>query len=646
MSQESGERPRHLLSGAEVRKPTDSVVARPLPHRRFVAWATRWLRQSRDGEEVYLFALAVLVGLSMGAVCALFRHLIAVTHHFFFEAPMIHAGHGIGPVAAASIGIAIKALLPAFGGLVVGLVIYRILGLVGGHGVPNVIKAIATGNVNLPPSMALKSASSIVTISTGGSSGPEGPIVEIGSVVGSLIGREALVSKERVGTLIGCGAASGIAGVFNAPIGGVFLALELLMKDFAVRTFGPIVVAAVVASVTSEAILPNSPVFPGIDPRLMDGIVKSYAQIMMFAGLGVLCGLGGSLLVYTIYKFHDLFGTVRAPMWLKPALGGLCVGVIGLAFPEVIGEGYEAVRKQILGAYGAVEAPAPTLLAALFFLFIALIKILATGLTLGSGGTGGAFAPAMVVGALLGAGFGVLCSHAAPELAPSVIVFALVGMAGTVSTTLSIPIAAILIIYEVSGANYRMVLPLMITVATASLVSSAVRQGSVYTLSLLRDGFDVEEAHRRSNDPLARLPIRRVMKSHFTRLSPGDSLDQVIAAFSTSEDDAFAVVDAEDNLVGMVSTKDIRGVMTLAGVGGAIIASDAADANPQVLYPDSMASEALAIFSSTEAVGIPVLAKAGSRRIVGMVNRVDILNTYRTSNPKADGAQQELPLGD
>lgn len=577
--------------------------------------------------QAYFYLLAGIVGLVMGGVCALFRFLINFAHNHIF------APHGEGLHTAllgdsALAAGATRMLLPAIGGLIVGLLIYRVLKLTGGHGVPSVMRAVATGKVNLSPSMAAKSSSSIITITSGGSCGPEGPIVEIGSVVGSIVGGKARATKEQTGTLIGSGAAAGIAGVFSAPIGGVFLALELLTRDFAVRSFGPVVVAAVIAAVTSEAILPNQAVFPSLPEAVFETIVWNYWQIALFAILGVLCGGGGALLVHAPYRAHDYFQGIRIPMWLKPALGGLGVGIVGLVFPNVIGEGYEYVRLNILEEY-AGEAAKLTLSAALAFLLVGLVKILVTSLTLGSGGTGGAFAPAMVLGAMIGGGFGVLSNMIAPEIAPAVPVFALVGMAGTVCSALNVPIAGILIVYEVSGADYRMVLPLMITVAMSAFVSSSLRQGSVYTLSLLRDGFDVDEARRRSADPLGRVAVRTIMRRDFVRLSPNDPLDSVLDAFSSSDDDAFLVVDEEGDMLGMVSTRDVRGVMRLAGIGDAIIAADAMDPHPAVLPVDASAAEVLALFGSSEMAAIPIVAKPGSRKPVGLVGRSDALSAYR-----------------
>lgn len=590
----------------------------------------KFLERFRDREQAMLLLLAVLVGIVMGLVAAAFRLAISESHHFFQE--MAH--HDDLQYY--------KAAIPAMGGLIVGLVIYKFLSLRGGHGVPAVMKAVATGNLNLPPSMAVKSSSSVVTITSGGSCGPEGPIVEIGSVIGSLAGRRGKLSRESVGTLIGCGAASGIAAFFNAPFGGVFLAIELLLRDFAVRTFGPIMISAVIAHVTSEAILPHAPLFhagnteAAVSETLLATIQPGFPQILMFGGLGLLCGVMGSLLVYALYIAHDFFQAIRIPLWMKPAIGGLGVGIVGLSFPDVIGEGYEFVNEQILKDYLAPAAEDLSLPTLFFFLAVAFLKILVTSLTLGSGGTGGTFAPAMIVGAMTGAGVGVLCNSYFPGFAPSVPIFALVGMAGCVCAALGVPIAGILIIYEVSGGDYRLVLPLMICVATSALAALSLGQGSVYTLSLLRDGFDVEEAIRRGKDPLASIPVSQIMNSNFVRLAPEDNLAKVLDAFSFSDDDAFPVVTPEGELTGIVFAGDLRGVLNMGDLGEAIIASDAADPNPRVLTPEMTAEDALAIFTASDVAGIPVVESKGSRKVIGIVGRVEVLGAYSQAAGKRE----------
>jgi len=595
---------------------------------RLEVWRAWMFAKIEERAQTLLLLLAVIVGVLMGVVAAIFRKLLALSHDFFHHAPLISNG-GMADQSLAS--IIARALLPAFGGLLVGFLVYRLFKLQGGHGVPSVMKAVATGNVELSPSMALKSSTSIITMTSGGSTGPEGPIVEIGSVVGSTVGRFGRMARDHVATLIGCGAASGVAAIFNAPIGGVFLALELILRDFAIRAFAPVVIAAVTASVTTQALLPNDPTLMRVPDSLMAAVVPSARQAIAFALLGVLCGVVSGVMVRSIYKAHDFFHAIQLPMWYKPALGGVAVGIVGLFLPEVIGEGYMFVNGSILGP-SAMEGPLSTSMSIVLFYFLAAgLKIFATSMTLGSGGTGGSFAPAMVVGASLGAGFGTLCHLVAPTGMPHPAIFALVGMAGSVATTLSLPIAGILIVYEVAGAPYQLVLPLMICVATGSLIANSLKTGSVYTLSLLRDGFDVDQAVRQREDPLGSISVGEIMRRDMTTLKPEDNLKVVLSALSATLEDDFAVVNAQRELVGLISTRDLRGVLALDEHGEAIIAADAADPSPKTLLPASTAAEALAIFSASDVTGIPVVASATSRRLVGIVTRFDVLKAYRSA---------------
>jgi CIC family chloride channel protein len=585
-------------------------------------------------EEAWLLLMASLVGLAMGVASVLFRMLLRVSHRFFHREAETFVGwrHWSGDIWS----LLGQALLPAAGGLVVGLLIYRILRLKGGHGVPSVMKAVATGKVNLHPSMAIKSASAPITIATGGSAGPEGPIIEIGAVVGSSIGSLARARKDMMGTLVGCGGAAGIAAMFNAPIGGVVFALELIMRDFHVRKFGPIVIAAVIASVTSSALLPNDPAFHRLAETTLQTIEPSGFLVLQFLGLGAACAAAGVLLINVLYWFHDLFHEFPAPLWVKPAIGGLTVGLIGLLAPGVLGEGYETVNRVILAAGPAPQQIGPLLQT---LVILALLKILVTSITLGSGGTGGTFAPAMVAGALVGAAVGLLADRFFPTTAPDFRVFAMVGMAGVVGSSLGTPLAGVLIIYEVAGGRYELVLPLMITVAMSTLLASRMRKGSIYTLSLLRDGFDVELQQRRSRDPLEGLPVRDLMSSVFLTVRPDDPLPRLLALLEDSEENAFAVSDERGRLCGVISTNDLRSVVNLGDIGGAaFIAADIVDSNAPVLRPDSPAGKALEIFSTTDVEGIAVVEdEGGVRRCVGMVFRGDVLRAYRRAARSGGG---------
>ncbi len=588
----------------------------------FLARLLAYLRE-RDAEGSFLFLMACVVGLAMGLVSTAFRWMVLRSHDFF-------SPHSASPVSISQIlpgdfGRGFQVLSPALGGLVIGLLIYKLLNLRGGHGVPSVMKAVATGKVNLPPSMAIKSASSPITITSGGSAGPEGPIVEIGAVIGSLIGAKAHVRKDQVGTLIGCGAAAGIAAVFNAPLGGVVFALELIMRDLQVRKFAPVVVSAVIASVTSATLLPNSPAFDQISPEILGTIQPTGFMLGQFVLLGLLCGVVAAGLVSALYRIGDFINGIKLPLWIKPAIGGLLVGLLALLRPEVLGEGNEFVNEQLLRESVFTEA-AWTL--SLTFLFICLLKIVATSFTLGTGGTGGVFAPSLMTGAFAGASLGVLMEELMPGTAPHFHIFTMAGMAGVVASALGIPLAATLIIFEIAGNEYELMLPLMITVAVSTLLTARMKKGSVYTVSLLRDGFDVEKSAA-PRDPLLDIKIRDIMSESYVALKPDDNLSHILELLGETEDNAFVVQNAEGHLQGIISTNDLRAVVNLGEIGAvAFIAQDIADTNPPVLYPESTAARALEIFTSSDIEGIPIVESEVSRRVIGVVSRGAVLHAY------------------
>lgn len=579
--------------------------------------------------DTMLLVLAVVVGVVMGGAVTAFRGAILLSHELFHS----HQ-YGLNAVLAGGemTGFSfLPALLPALGGLIVGLLLYRVLKLAGGHGVPNVLKAVATGQVNLSPAMAIKSATSPITITSGGSSGPEGPMVEIGAVVGSKLGQWAGLRRDQVGTLIGSGSAAGIAAMFNAPIGGVVFALELIMRDFHIRTFAPVVITAVVASVTSRALMPADPALSPLDPTVFDTIVLSPVLVAEAAVLGAACGALGALMIVMLTRAHDAFGRWRqVPAWLKPAVGGLMVGLLGLLTPGIMGEGYAAVNDMVL-----LKGALPDHILRYFFvlLLFALLKISATGFTLGSGGTGGTFATAMVSGGFMGAAVGLLFMHVLPDFTPDYRVYALVGMAGLVSSALGTPLASMLIIYEVSGANYKLVFPLMVAVAVSSLVSSRLhRGGTIYTQGLLREGFDVEHVRGVHHDPLATMPITEVMDKQFVSLRPNDTLEHILELLGSTDVQAFVVADEWGNLCGLISTDDLRSLINLGDMGDtALIAIDIAEPHPAVVTLEESAAKAMLILGASEAAALPVVDDKQSRHIAGIVYRNKLLRAYRSA---------------
>jgi len=315
----------------------------------------------------------------------------------------------------------------------------------------------------------VKTLVSAISISTGGSVGREGPIVQIGSAIGSTLGQLLKVSQDRMRALVGCGAAAGIAATFNAPIAGSMFALEVILGDFGLATFSPIVISSVVATAVSRAFLGDIPAF----------IVPAYELVSawefpLYFVLGLFCAAGGVTFTKVLYRIEDLFDDFKFPEYLKALIGGMILGAGGLFFPQVLGVGY-----------GAIDLALMQKLAWWLFLVLAVVKMLATAITIGSGGSGGIFAPSLFLGAMAGAFFGAVVHQLFPGMTASPGAYSLVGMGAVVSATTHGPLTAILILFEMTG-NYKIILPLMLSCIVATIFARQLMKESIYTLKLVR----------------------------------------------------------------------------------------------------------------------------------------------------------------
>ena len=322
----------------------------------------------------------------------------------------------------------------------------------------------------------MKSLASAISISTGGSVGREGPIVQIGSAIGSTLGQMLKVSQDRMRTLVGCGAAAGIAATFNAPIAGSMFALEVILGDFGLATFSPIVISSVVATAVSRAFLGDIPAF--IVPVYE---LVSVWEFPIYMGLGLFCAVVGVTFTRVLYRVEDLFDDFKFPEYLKGIIGGSILGVTGLFFPEILGVGY-----------GGIDLALMQKLAWWVLLLLIVIKILATSITIGSGGSGGIFAPSLFLGAMAGGFFGAVVHQWFPTVTASPGAYSIVGMGALVSATTHGPLSAMLILFEMTG-NYKIILPLMLSCILATIFAGILKKDSIYTLKLARRGVNIRE---------------------------------------------------------------------------------------------------------------------------------------------------------
>ncbi|MBT1003817.1 chloride channel protein [Paenarthrobacter sp. DKR-5] len=437
---------------------------------------TMWARLGSSSSGLSL--LAVCVGAGAGLAAVGFRWLITAATWFFsgsadYSASHGHPAHPWLPL----LGAFFVVLAPAVGGLIQGPLVQRFAPEARGHGVPEVMYAVNQRGGRIAGRVAVvKALASAVCIGSGGSVGREGPIVQIGSALGSSLARIFRLPETRVRTLVACGAAGGIAATFNAPIAGVFFALELLLSDFTAGSFGAVVLSSVTASVIGRTLLGDDPFL-----KLPPFAVSTAWEYPLFILLGLLAAAVGVGFTRVLYKIEDLCDWAwRGPEWLRPVVGGLLLGLLLLALPQLYGVGYPVLQAGVGGSY------------ALGFLLLLLAgKMVATSLTIGVGGSGGVFAPSLFIGAMLGAAFGEAAGALVPGLHGQVGAFALVGMGSVFAGAARAPITAVLIMFELTG-EYTIILPLMLAIVVSTGVSKVLSKDTIYTLKLHRRGVDLE----------------------------------------------------------------------------------------------------------------------------------------------------------
>jgi CIC family chloride channel protein len=436
-----------------------------------------------------LVAFAIGLGAGLGAVG--FRYLIeGFTLVFTGHAEYGAGGHQINPLVP-GLGVFFVVLVPILGGLLYGPLVERFAREARGHGVPEVMYAVSRRSGRIRPAVAaVKALASALCIGSGGSVGREGPIVQIGAALGSTLGQLTGAGVPRMRLLVACGAAAGVSATFNAPIAGVFFALEVILLDFETTSFGAVALASVTANVIGRAAF-GSDAFLDLS-SVSSGPVASYP---LFIVLGVLAAIVGVLFVHFLYGMEDRADRIwegRSNAW-RPAAGGLLLGLVLLSLPEMYGVGYGVLEDAIAGDYALV-----------FLLALLAGKVLATSLTLSIGGSGGVFAPSLFMGAMLGSAFGLAAHGLLPGIAGPAAAYGVIGMGALFAATARAPMTAILIIFELTG-DYAIMLPLMLAVVIATALAGHLSPHSIYTLKLRRRGIDIDLDRPRR--PLETTPV-------------------------------------------------------------------------------------------------------------------------------------------
>ncbi len=510
------------------------------------------------------------------------------------------------------------------GGIITGFIVAYIAQEAKGHGVPEVMQALALNGGRIRPVVVVaKALGSAVTIGVGGSAGREGPIVQIGAALGSVIGQALKVSTERLKILVAAGAASGIAATFNAPIAGVLFALEVILGEFEMANFGIVVIAAVTASIVSHLYLGSAPAF-----HVPAYGLNAPVEILFYTGLGLLSALLALLFIRMLYWLEDLFDDWKqAPEWLKPAIGMVLTAVVGLFFPQVLGPGLHFIGEVI-----AANVP----LAVGTLLLLAFMKLVATSFTLGAGNSGGVFAPALFSGAALGGALGLVLQRALPGLDINPGAYALVGMAATFAGAARAPMTAILIVFEMSN-DYRLILPLMFATVISTFVAQILLPESIYTLKLARRGIVLR--HGREVDVMESVTVAEAMDPHPETVPEDMPIALLGKAFAEAHVHGFPVVDAQGRLVGIVSLGDYQRALRNPD-NKSLRVRDIMTREVIVAYPDETLWQVMRKMGLRDVSRLPVVSRDDPTRLVGIIRRRDIISAYNVALARREEERQ------
>ena len=534
-------------------------------------------------------------------------------------------------------------LAPALGGLLVGL-LTRFVPEAGGNGVVQTMSTIALrgGRFRTPVPLGGVAATGLA-LGTGASGGREGPIVLIGGAVGSLLGRLFAVGEERLRTLVAAGAAAGIGASFNAPVGGMLFALEVIVGGFRTSSLQVIVVASVVGSVTAREIVGPQIIYePDRLYTLPQSLVPVLVSLALYALLGLASVLAGLALLHGVDVSRRGFSRLRVWPPLRVALGGLGVGLIALALPEVLGTGdnlppIDGVRQPIQALLNGADAFGTGYGAAGVLLLLAAAKLVASCLSIGSGSAVGSFAPTILIGAALGAAFGLAADTlvTAVDVQPGAL--ALVGTAAVFSAAARAPLTAIVVAFEITG-DYELVLPLMLASGIATFVADRVQPLSIYTFPLRKRGIVYAEPE--DVDIMQTVSVGEIMTTDHPRVPADLPLDQLHRYFGRGRSHGFPVVQpGTDRLVGVVAASDLARAEAADEQDRPRTAGEVATRRPATVTPTDPVFRALRRMAALDVGRLPVVASEDHGRLVGFLRRADVVKAYQRAMTRSLGVQ-------
>lgn len=564
-------------------------------------------------EHWVLMLLAIIVGTVAGYGAIGFYLLLGTIQEFLF-------GIDDTQLASASVNIAWWKILlvPTLGGLIVGQLL-RFMPNGRSHAVPHVIEAAALndGKISLKNG-TLSAVIASLSLSFGASMGREGPVVHLGATLASAITQKLKLTPAVARTLLGCGVAAAVSASFNAPIAGVFFAHEVIMGHYALHAFTPIVIAAVAGTLISRAYLGEYPAFV-----LPDYAINTYWEFPAFFILGIVSAIVAVAFMASLDKADKLDLTDKVPRWIQPAIGGLILGTIALAFPQILGVGYEATSDALNGRYELW-----------LLLSLIILKICATSLSMASGFGGGIFSPSLFIGAMTGGAAGIILGMISPELASDPGLYAIVGMGAVASSVLGAPISTTLIVFEITG-DYSVTIAVMIASAVSSLVSSHFYQNSAFFNQLANRGIRLEGG--RATYLLKSVPVSRAMDKDFFTLCDTEPLSRARELFIANGGRKLFVTQQSGAMVGVLTMHELPINIFDEPSSRELTAGEICRDNPKYVKSTDALEVALAMMESSGEHSLAVIDDPDLPIIVGVILYSDVLREYNRALLESQG---------
>jgi CIC family chloride channel protein len=583
------------------------------------------VRLPRPQPETLFLFLAAAVGAAGALGNFAFRKAIGFSHEFF---------HGGTQDLLSPLGLGGKHLLivlvPVLGGLAVGALARISKREVGGYAMPSFLEAVNLRAARLSLRLIfLRTLAAVITLGSGGSAGVEGPIASLGGGIGAGVARARRLVGERLRLLIACGSSAAIAAAYGAPIAGVFFTQEIVLAgNYDLQNFVRVVVASGTATVVARALRGDEPLFQ-VEPFEL----ASANELVFYILLGLGCGVVGVFFARVFHWTRELFNSSRIPEFYKPGVGGLIVGLLALASPGVLGDGAELMQTLL----EEKTYPGSTFL--LLMLALLAAKILATSVTIGSGGAGGVFGPSLFLGAVLGVGVGALAVRIAPEWSGMPGHYAIVGMGALLAATARAPLTSIFLVFEMTGSSSTAVLPTLMAVAGALFVARRLEPDSIDEMELSKRGIQLKAG--RDISTLGGVTAADAMNPEFEQVLAKTPAPELLRLVNDSRSNVFVVTEDDGSMAGLLTVQDLRILdqKTVAELGHLTIASDLMERNVISVFTDESLAESLGRMDQHGFRQLPVVERSDSRRVVGILARRHIITAYRralTTRPPAE----------